>query len=96
MGILRLPNFYAVVALLAVGGLIVTGIFRVGANYNEGKHVQATAETNAVIVEDRGKDEAELTAAAETAKHLDGVTRGLLKQQLILTEETAVLLGGVR
>lgn len=91
---LKSINLYAALGLVLVGGLIVTGIFNAGANYNEGKHERATAQTNTLIVEQRGKDEVEMAAEKLAAEMRDKVFASSPRQKLILDEATAKLLGG--
>lgn len=93
---LKSLNLYAMVALVVLGGVIVTGIFRAGANYNEAKHERATEKINKVIVEDRGKDEAEISAEAAANAKIDEAVKAALKQRFVLDEETAALLASVR
>lgn len=96
MNLLKLPNFYAIGLAVVVVVLIVVGIFNAGARHNEAKHEKATVATNKVIVEARGKDEAELDAEAKAAETVDASVKANLKQTLILNEGTAKLLGSVK
>lgn len=96
MGLLRIPNLYAYGALVALGALIVVGIFNAGARHNQMRHDSATAKVNLPIVEQRGKDEAEIAAEAEASKKSDAVVAGAISQQCVLTSETAKLLASVR
>lgn len=93
---LKSLNLYAMVALVVLGGVIVTGIFRAGANYNEAKHERATEKINKVIVEDRGKDEAEIAAEAKAGAEVDETVHANLKQTFILDSDTALWLGLVK
>jgi hypothetical protein len=94
MNLIKLPIFYAIGLAVIVGGVIVAGIFRAGANYNEAGHKEAAVETNKVIVEARGKDEAELAAEAFAAEMRDKVFASAPRQQFILDDATAKALSG--
>jgi hypothetical protein len=96
MSLLKLPNFYAIVAAVIVGGLIVTGIFRAGVKYEQRKDAAEMAAINAPIVEQRGKDEAEMTAEDKKAKEIDAAVKAALNQRFILDGDTIKLLNSVR
>jgi hypothetical protein len=89
-------NAYKNLVLLGVGAAFVVFVFAAGARHNERKHEAATAELNAPILEQRGKDEAELAAEAKAAETVDTSVKGALAQKCLATEETAKLLAGVR
>jgi len=100
LNLLRLPNFWAIGLAVIVGGLVVTGIFRAGVKHERNKQVAETAETNKSIVEDRGKDEAEISAEAAANAKIDAEVQKQLKlkanERFILDEETAALLASVK
>jgi hypothetical protein len=93
---LKSINLYAMLALVAVGGLIVTGIFRAGVKYEQRKDEAEMAKINAPIIEQRGKDEADLTAEAKAAETIDAAVKANIKQKLVLDQDTARLLGSIR
>jgi hypothetical protein len=82
-------NLYAMLALVAVGGLIVTGIYTSGQRAERNKQAAEMAAINAPIIEQRAKDEAELAAEAFAAEMRDKVFASAPRQQLILDAETA-------
>lgn len=93
---LKSINLYAIVALVILGGVIVTGIFRAGVKHERNKNAAETAEVNTVIVGDRGKDEAELSASDAEAAKIDAAVKAGVKQKLILDETTAKALDSVK
>ena len=96
LGLLRLPNFYAYGLLAFVVVLIVTGIYTAGQRAERNKQAAEIAKTNAVIVEARGKDEAEIAAQDKAAETVDAAVKAKIKQTLILDGETATWLGLVK
>jgi hypothetical protein len=93
---LKSLNLYAVVALIGLGGVIVSGIFIAGERHNQRKHEAAAARINVPLAEMRGRDEAEVAAETRAAKATDDAIAGAVQQQCILTEDTARLLASVR
>ena len=93
---LKSLNLYAMVALVALGGLIVTGIFRAGVKHERNKNAAETGEVNVVIVGDRGKDEAEIPALDAEAAKIDAAVKAALKARFVLDEETASALSMVK
>jgi hypothetical protein len=96
MDLLKLPNFYAIVLAVAVGGLIVTGIFRAGVKYERGNTAAEIVDINKIIVEDRGKDETEIPAEAKAAETIDAAVKANIKQKLVLDQDTAHWLRAVK
>jgi uncharacterized membrane protein affecting hemolysin expression len=96
LGLLRLPNFYAYGLLAFVVVLIVTGIYTAGQRAERNKQAAEMAKINAPIIEQRGKDEAEIKANEQAAETVDAAVKAKIKQTLILDGETAVWLGMVR
>jgi hypothetical protein len=96
MAWLKLPTFYAIVLAVAVGGLIVTGIFRAGVKYEQRKDEAEMAKINAPIIEQRGKDEAEIAAEAKAAETIDAAVKANIKQKFVLDQDTAQWLGAVK
>jgi hypothetical protein len=93
---LKSLNLSAMAALVVLGGMAVAGIFMAGARHNELRHEAATAEVNAPIIEQRGKDEAELAAEKAAAERADAAVAGAISQVCPVTEETARLLASVK
>jgi hypothetical protein len=93
-------NIIAVVGLVMLGGMIVTGLYTAGQRAERNKQAAEVGKVNTVIVEDRGKDEAEIAASDAEAKKIDAAVAKQLElkmnQRFILDEETAKLLGSVR
>jgi hypothetical protein len=89
-------NIIAVVGLVMLGGMIVTGIYTAGQRAERNKTVAEMAPINTSIVADRGKDEVELAAEAFAAEMRDKVFASAPRQQFILDAETAKLLGSVK
>jgi hypothetical protein len=89
-------NVIAIGALIALGGLIVTGIYTAGIRHEQRKWALEMASRNAPILEQRGKDEAELAAGAEAAKAVDTAVAAGVTQSCILTPQSAKLLAEVR
>jgi hypothetical protein len=93
-------NIIAVVGLVMLGGMIVTGLYTAGQRAERNKQAAEVAKVNSVIVEDRGKDEAEIAASDKRAQEIDAAVKKELElkanQRFILDEETAKLLGSVR
>jgi hypothetical protein len=89
-------NLYAGIALVVVGGMIVAGIFNMGRRFEKGENAAELAAVNAPIVEQRGKDEAEIAANDKAGKDVDETVKANLKQTLILDKDTAVWLGLVK
>jgi hypothetical protein len=96
MNLFKSLNLYAMLALVVLGGTIVTGIFMAGARHNELRHEAAAAEVNAPIIEQRGKDEAELAAEKAAAERADAAVAGAISQVCPVTEATANLLASVK
>jgi hypothetical protein len=94
--LLKLPNFYAFVAVFIVGCLAVTGSYTAGKRSERNKQAAETAAINSVIVEDRGKDEAEISAKAKSDAEVDDTVKDNLKQTFILDADTALWLGLVK
>lgn len=96
---LKSINLYAVAALVILGGVIVAGIFHAGVKHERNKNAAENAETNTVIVGDRGKDEAEIQAQDAAAAKIDAAVKKELElkanQRFILDEDTARLLNSV-
>jgi hypothetical protein len=88
-------NLYAMLALVAVGGMIVTGIYTSGQRAERNKQAAEMAKINAPIIEQRAKDEAELAAEALGAEMAAKAFASAPRQSLILNEETAKALGSV-
>lgn len=89
-------NIYGYAAVAILGGLIVIGLFNAGARHNQMQHDNATAQVNAPILEQRGKDEAELAAEAAAAKNTDAAVAGAISQMCPATAETVRLMASVR
>ncbi len=96
MSLLKLPNFYAYALAIAVGGLIVTGLYTAGQRAERNKQAAEMAAINAPIIEQRAKDEAELSADAKKAKEIDTAVKAALNQRFILDEDTGKLLNSVK
>jgi hypothetical protein len=93
---LKSLNLYAIGVLVVLGGVIVAGIFNAGEQHNQMKHDGATAKVNIPIVEDRGKDEAEVPANDQAGKATADAVAGAVSQTCVLTPETVKLLAGLR
>lgn len=89
-------NVIAIGALIALGGLIVTGIYTAGIRHEQRKWALEMASRNAPILEQRGKDEAELAAGAEAAKAVDTAVAAGVTMACPLNEATARLLASVK
>jgi hypothetical protein len=94
--LLKLPNFYAFVAVFIVGCLAVTGIYTAGQRAERNKTAAEMAPINTSIVADRGKDEAEIASDAKDAAKIDAAVKAALNARFILDEDTAKLLGSVK
>lgn len=89
-------NLIAIGALIALGGTIVTGIYVAGIRHEQRKWALEMAERNKPIIEQRGKDEAELAAEAAAAANTDAAVAGAISQMCPATAETARLMASVR
>lgn len=89
-------NLYAMAALVVLGGVIVTGLFSAGARHERRKAEAETAKVNVPIAEQRGQDEAQVPANDEAGKAAASAVAGAVKQQCIITGETARLLASLR
>jgi hypothetical protein len=89
-------NIVGAAFLVLLGVMIVTGSYSAGKRSERNKQAAETAKVNAIIVEDRGKDEAEIAAEAAAADKIDKAVKAALKQRFVLDEETARLLGSVK
>jgi hypothetical protein len=89
-------NIIAVVGLVMLGGLIVTGIYTAGQRAERNKTAAEMAPINTSIVADRGKDEAEIASDAKDADKIDAAVKAALNARFILDEDTAKLLGSVK
>lgn len=93
---LRSLNLYAVIALVALGGTIVTGIYMAGARNERNKVIAETMTLNTKIIEARAEDRAAIAADAARAAKTDAEVKAAVRQKLILTKETARLLASVK
>jgi hypothetical protein len=89
-------NLVGAALLVLLGVSIVTGSYTAGKRSERNKQAVATAKLNSVIVEDRGKDEAEISAEKAEADRIDKAVTAALKQRFVLDEETAKLLRSVK
>jgi hypothetical protein len=89
-------NVYAVVALVAIGAMIITAPYIAGRRAERNKQAAEIAKTNSVIVEARGKDEAEIAANDKAGKEVDETVKANLKQTFIMDKDTALWLGLVK
>lgn len=89
-------NLYAFIALVGLGGVIVSGIFMAGKKAEKNSVAAEIARVNVPLAEQRGKDEAELASNDAMAKVTDAAVRAELKQTCILTEETVTLLAKLK
>ena len=89
---LKSPNLYAVLAILA----LVVVIYSAGGGHERRKADAVVAKVNKPILEQRGKDEAELAAEADKAKTVDELVKAALSKRFILDAETAALLAKVK
>jgi hypothetical protein len=93
---LKSINLYAIVGLIVIGGVVAQGLVMKGERNERRKHALETMAVNTKIVSVRAYDEAELAAEAAKAAKTDAEVKAALRQSLILTEETAHLLGSIR
>lgn len=88
------------VALVLLGVTIVSGSYISGQRAERNKQAAEIAKVNAPIIEQRGKDEAELAAQEEAAKRIDAAVKAELElkknERFILDPDTAKLLGAVK
>ena len=89
---LKSPNLYAVLGILA----IVVLIFNVGQRHEQRKVESEVAAVNKPVVEQRGKDEAEIAAEKAASAKTDADVVAALTQTCPVTEATAILLAKVR
>ena len=89
-------NIWLAGILIMLGGAIVAGIFQVGVRHERNKVTAETAGLNTQLAGLKAKDRAEMEVEAEKAKATDASVSASLKQQCLLTEETARLLDTVR
>ena len=93
-------NIVGAAFLVLLGVMIVTGSYSAGKRSERNKQAAETAAINSVIVEDRGKDEAEIAVEAAAAAKIDAAVKAELKlkanERFILDEETAALLASVK
>lgn len=85
-------NIIGAAFLVLLGVMIVSGSYISGQRAELSKQAAATAKLNSAIVEQRGKDEAEISAQAEAAETVDAAVKAKIKQTLTLDRDTAVWL----
>lgn len=93
---LKSLNLYAMGALFILGAAAVSGIYLKGARDEQRKWALEMAERNKPILEQRGKDEAEVPANDAAGEHTAAVVAGAVKQECVLTPETVRLFAGIR
>lgn len=89
---LKSPNAWAALAIVGV----VVLIFNTGQRYERRKTDADVAAVNQPIVEQRGRDEAEIAAEKAVDAKTDAEVVAALTQGCPVTELTAALLGKVR
>src|SRR5262245_34728788 len=89
-------NLWLLGIAVALGGAIVSGIYMSGVRHEQRKWALEMAERNKPILEQRGKDEAEIASGEEAGKAVDAAVKGSLSQACVLTPETAKLLASVK
>jgi hypothetical protein len=89
-------NIIAVVGLVMLGGMIVTGIYTAGQRAERNKTAAEMAPINTSIVADRGKDEAEIAANEKAGSEVDATVKANLKQTFIIEDQTALWLNLVK
>jgi hypothetical protein len=89
-------NVGGAIALVLLGVTIVSGSYMAGERHRDNVLAVATAKTNGKIVEQRGKDEAEIAAQDADAARIDAAVKAELalkkNERFILDEDTAALL----
>jgi hypothetical protein len=89
-------NIVGAAFLVLLGVMIVTGSYSAGKRSERNKQAAETAAINSVIVEDRGKDEAEISAKAKSDAEVDDTVKDNLKQTFIIEDQTALWLNLVK
>lgn len=93
---LKSINLYATVALIALGGAIVSGLYIKGYRDAQRKWALEMADKNKEIAKQAGKDEAEVSANDKAGEVADAVVAGAVAQTCVLTDQTAKLLASVK
>ena len=78
--------------LLGIGAAFVAAVFFTGVKYDQMKDAAEIAEVNVPLAKLSGQDEAQVPANEEAGKAAASAVAGAVKQQCIITAETARLM----